>query len=303
MDIDRPTDQRAGGQGRPVRSFCVWLAVVLLIVAGCASPLAPDPTETPGAESPTPTESSTPSLTPTASPTPTPSQLERLPPGTSPRGFDAPAELLTAHVDALARTGFVTTGRGNATVLRQGFLVDVESAQRNRVTTNASEYRLHREVAGGPVVRVRDGWGNRSVQYRRTQTNGDQTYSQHPPRSVPALAGRGLLLPYLQGGNYSLNASRRVGNETHFRFRATDADDQEAVLRALPDAAQRVTSFQAVVVVDAEGRVHSLTAVIGYVIRDQPATQRLEFRLERTGVEAVERPAWVDTAQNATENG
>lgn len=283
----------------------VWVALALLLAAGCAGPLVPEPATTAATGGgPVPsTEPSARSPSPTASPTATPSQVERLPPGVSARGFEAPASLLAAHVDALGRTGYVITGRGNATVLRRGFLVRVESSQRNRVAPNASDYRLHRDVAGGPIVRKRDGWGNRSVEYRRTRTNGELTYSREPPRPAPALAGRGLLLPYLQGGNYTLNASQRVGNGTRFRFRATAADDPDAVLRALPDDAQRVTSFRAVVVIDARGRVHSLTAVIGYVIRDQPATQRLEYRLERTGVESVERPAWVDTARNATESG
>lgn len=288
-----------------MRDGRVWLAAALVVMAGCAGPLAPAPTMTDatGGESPTATEPVSRSPSPTRTPTTTPTLPERLPPGASPEGFDDPMSLLAAHVEALSRTGYVITGRGNATVLRRGFLVQVESRQRNRVGPNASSYLLHRDVAGGPFVRNRDGWGNASVEYRRTRTNGELNYSRGPARPAAVLAGRNLLLPYLRGGNFTLNDSQRVGNETRFRFRATDVDDPEAVLRALPDAAQRVTSFRAIVVVDARGRVHSVTAVIGYVIRDRPATQHLEYTLERTDVRSVERPAWVVAARNATERG
>lgn len=284
------------------------LAVSIVCIAGCASPFAATGPSSPNSSAgptPTATPMPTPTATPTSSPatTPTDGPARRLPPGVTTAGVENATQLLAAHVEALNRSGFVGVGSGSGTVLREGFLIGVESRQRNVVATDSPAYLRSRSVSAGPVGREWEAWGNRTVEYRRSMENGQWTYTRREPAPVPMLAGRGLLLPYLRGGNYTLANVSTDANGTRLRLVATEVADPAAMESALPEATDRITAFEATVVVDPRGRIHAVNASVDYVIRDQEATHTLEYRLERVGEVSIEQPDWVGAAGNATTEG
>lgn len=269
-----------------LRQKAVVLSVMAIIVlAGCAGPFGSEPT---------PTMSPTATATETPTPTPTPSDpTGSLPPGVGSDGLDNATMLLGAHVAELNATGFIGVGTGNGTVLREGFLIDVRSHQRNVMAPNAQAYRRNRTVVAGPIERRMEAWGNRSVEVRRSKENGQWSVSHGQPAPASQLAGRGLLLPYLQGGNYTLAERNDSDNESRHRLVATEVDDPEALRQALPDDVDRITSFQATVIVDEKGRIHSVEAMAEYEIQGQTATHHLEYTLEQVGGVSVEPPDWV----------
>lgn len=280
-----------------MREGVAAVLAIVVVAAGCAAPLGPSPSTD------TPTESNPPNDTAT-SPTNhgTPDETETLPPGVTSDGIQNASRLLAAHVAVLNETGFVGVGNGNGTIVRNGILVDVESHQRNVVATNASPYLRNRTVVAGPVRMEWEAWGNESVELRRTKEGDGWSYNRREPAAPFTLAGKALLGPYLEGGVYALNGSETVDGETRYRLETTEVGDAEALGEALPDATERITAFEATVVVDARGRIHSVRATAEYVIRGQDATHQLEYRLEALGA-TVTRPDWADTAREETGEG
>lgn len=277
-----------------MRETAVTILVLgVVILGGCMGPLSPgQSTDTSTPPTDTATQSA---VTPTQSPAPS----TGLPPGVTEDGIQNASRLLEAHVEALNRTGFIGVGSGNGTVVRNGILVDVESDQRNVVGVNASQYLRNRTVVAGPIRMEWEAWGNETVELRRTKEGDGWKYSREEPASAFTLAGQALLAPYLEGGAYTLNGSETVDNETRYRLETTEVADAKALREALPDATERITAFEATVVVDSAGRIHSVRATAEYVIRGQDATHELDYTLEQVGA-TVSRPDWTETARNET---
>ena len=286
----------------------------LLVLAGCSTPLGPEPTA-----SPTPTAAA---FQPTASPTPTGTDLrggsptegssrgntsttvatpgalpppDALPPGVARTGIDNATELLRAHVGTFEHTGFVVLGNGSGTVRRGAFLVEVRSIQRNRVAANASAYRVRRSLDAGPFQREVTAWSNGSVEYVRTREDGATNYSTASSRSLARLAGRGILAPHLRGGAFSPNGTvNGTGNGSSVVLVASSIANETEIRRAIAPDAEQVTGYRARLVVDPNGRVRSLDAAVEYVISGQNATHRLTYEVERSGAVTIRRPDWLD---------
>lgn len=201
----------------------------------------------------------------------------------------------------MTASGYLISGTGSSTVQRRGILVDVTSRQRNRVTSNASAYTTRRTLSAGFIGRERATWANGTVEYGRTQANNEVTYTRRGPKSSEELAGAHLLRPYLQGGNYTLAETVQADSGTRYTLSASGIANRTSLLLALPDAAQRVTSYESTVVVTDNGGIRSFRATIGYVIAGQDANQRLELTVERAGNVSVQPPPWVETAKERTE--
>lgn len=305
------------------------VVVVLLVLAGCGNPVLSSPSEQTPTAAPSTIEStteSTPTLepatttrgrttdsaartprtatrtaTPTATATATPERNYL--PGVSERGFENATRLLESHTESLERSGALVRGIGNATIVANGILVDVTSTQANRMVAGGSPYRTRRLVDTGLVEKEWNSYGDGSTEYRRSRTNAEVSFSRHEPRSSRELAGRGLLLPYLQGGNYTLVRTESTDDGRLFTFRATTYENASALKRALPDGTTEVRSYRSNVTVDSDGRVHSLTAHVGYVIRGENKDHVIDFDLERTGIVSVKEPSWLPKAKNATSSG
>lgn len=215
------------------------------------------------------------------------------PPGITAEGIERPSELLTAHSDALAETGFVVRSGVNATVLETGMRIDATARGGARVASNARSYYAHRTDAAGPLERRTEGWYGGGVEHRRRVGKfGSVQESTQQARSVGELAGRPLLAPHLRGGAFEAARANHVGDRRLFVLTATGIDDESAIETGLPDASTDVRSYDARLVVDRVGRVRSLTVRLTYVIGGTPATYRLDYDLVRLGNASVERPGW-----------
>lgn len=290
----------------------------LLVLAGCANPFGPGDTPTPSTpavppiseESPTPDTTATTagaspgdtSPTPTTTPT-TPTGLpanETFPPGVSADGIDNESVLFRAHARTLGTTGFVAVGNGSSVVSRSGILVEVETTQRNRVAANGSPYEISREVAAGPIQRSLHAWSNGSIEYVRTQENGETNYSTAERRRLAGLAGNGLIAPYVRGGNFTVRDVRNEsGGPTVVVLNTTEVANETVLERAVTDDAEEITGYEALVAIDAEGRIRLLDAAIEYTIDGQTATQEFTYTLTSIENVEVERPEWVDEARDA----
>lgn len=240
---------------------------------------------------------------PTASPTPpSTAEPEPFPPGVSADGIENGTALYAAHVDAITAAGYVAVAAVNTTVQRSAFLIDIQSRARIRVEPNASSYHEQRRVVGGPADRHEAFWANGSVEFRRQVGGGEPEYERREPRSPRAIAGRRLLLPLLQGGDYAIESVNETAGTATVVLVADSVADPEAVRRALPSEADSVGAFRARVVVEGE-RIRSLVADVEFGIEGTNRTHHVEYELVRTDGVSVERPDWVDDAIRSAETG
>lgn len=290
---------------RPV--FLSFLAVAVVAAAGLGALDAGTETEArvePDRETPASTAGATPAVAAAAngssandSVDPPRSDAATYPPGTSAGGIDRPSKLLDAHVAALSRTGFVVRSRANATVLESGMRVDATSRGGARVTANGSTYYAHRIDVAGPLRRRTEGWYSGSVEHRRQVDEfGGVNEGTRRVRSVGELAGRPLLAPHLRGGAFDAANVRRIDGRRSFVLTARGVESERTLESGLPHGTTDVRSYEARLVVDSTGRIHSFAATVEYVVGGERATHHLEYDLARTGVASVERPEWVETA-------
>lgn len=287
------------------RHATVALLAVLLALAGCGGPADPGPTASPGvttAATASPTPSPTSTATPTASPASTrtatatagPLSGHDPPPGVSPRGIRDVDALLSAHTAALRETGFASDSAGEATVVRNGVLLNVDGVGATRVTAGMAQYRYRNATTVGPFRRETRAWGNETLELRRTNDLGKVGYSRHEPRPAETLTGRWLLASHLRAGNYTVAGVEQGPDGPVVVLRATAVDDVESARRALPPEATNVTGFDATARVDLRGRVRALEVAMGYVIRGRNATLSLSYELARVGNVTVVRPDWAE---------
>lgn len=291
--------------------------VCLLVLAGCANPLGgggETPTETSPAplamdDGSTETPTSTPdgemdnrTTTPDATATPAEgntSNESNAPPGISQSGLDADA-LFVAHANALNRTGFVIVGNATGVVSQSGFLVEVETTQRNRMAANGTAYEIRRNAVAGPVERSRHVWSNGSIEYVNRQRDGQSNFSATEARSTELVAGNGLLGPYVRGGDFELRAVRNTSDGRLFVLRATGIGNTTVLERAVTDDAEEITSYDARLAVDEEGRIRAFNGSIEYVLEGQTSTQEFTYGLQHLGDVNVSPPDWLDEARSAT---
>lgn len=262
------------------------LAVACLVVlAGCSLPFG-DPRS--------------PTTTATATPTPTPEKPDPYPPGVSADGVENGTALYRAHVDGITVTGYEAVATVNTTIRRGGVLMAIESTAQIMVEPNASRYHDQRRAVGGPVDRREEFWSNGSVEFYRLVEFGAAEHEQREPRTPRQIAGRRLLLPFLEGGNFTVESIDESGETARITLVATSMADHEAVRRGLPDAAESIRSFEARVVV-ADGRIRSMVADVGFEIDGTNRTHRVEYQIVSTGSIVVEQPDWVEEARERTE--
>lgn len=238
--------------------------------------------------------------------TTTPSPNASLPPGVNTTGLEDPEALVEAHRRALANTSFAFRFDANVSVgpasqwTRQTGRVETGLAP---LVVESDSVRL---IGDGTSAVATDLWANDTtvvVQYRRDDRTElaaydrndsdlpDETWAHLPRADLESQVTQSWLLELAFAvGEYDLDRTeRRDGRRV-------------AVLRATrPAAAANVTDMNATVVVDREGRVHSISLTVAYAGDD---ATRLYYGFELTAVEnvSVDRPAWVGAAlpPNAT---
>lgn len=216
------------------------------------------------------------------------------PPGVGDGELSNATALVTAHEDALVGTGFEYVAQVNATATRRTQegrqTVAVDRRQATTVAADGSyRYRL---VNGGTGARI-DAWANQTVEVDRIRAGGQTRYRTVQPRPPAELAGGALLRQYL-GSGLAVESTNETDGRTYYTLASTASEPPEG---ALPANATDVEDYQVRAVVDDQGRVHVLAAAANYTIGGERATLDVGYRLERTGVERVERPAWVDQVE------
>ncbi|WP_137283673.1 DUF7537 family lipoprotein [Halorussus salinisoli] len=293
------------------RAALVVAAMILL--AGCAGSDGTTPTTT-TAETPTTVEDRTTTET-TATSVTSPNETttttmnasanESLPPGVNASGVEDPSVLVEAHRSGLNNSSFAFEFRSNVTVGE----TSQWTRQRGTVETGRSPLVVHsdsvRNLTEGTTRVATDLWANDTsvvVQYRREDRTelrrynrsggnvADETWAHLPRADLDSQVTQAWLVELaLTAGKFDL-------------ARVDDRDGQRvAVLRATEavDSAN-LTDLNATVVVDAEGRVHSLSLTAASEGNDESRIH-YEFELTEVGTVTVERPTWVGAATPPTE--
>lgn len=275
----------------------VALLLSVVVLAGCSftlgtgSPASPTPSATPGVQQETPNE------------TPTPNTTSTYPPGVDESGLENVSALLEAHTAQLNGTGYVANGSGNTTIMRSGFLVDVTRSIRVVVVNGSQRYFEVRRTHAGPLDRIVQRYSNGSTEFRRHQEDDDVNYRIREPQSAEKLAGIDTVEPFLRGGNFTVIDVREDEDPTTVILRTNETANATALLGGLPENAEQIRSYEALVLVDAEGRVRSMNATVEYVIGGKNRTHTVAFNLTRIGVTNVTEPDWIDDAREREEGG
>jgi len=199
--------------------------------------------------------------------------------------------LLDAHVEATTATGFTQEISTNATQTVGNETAAVSQHQRVRVAPGATEYRSQIVVSGGTSGRFLT-WGNRTAAVQRAEiAGGDPQYREVRPRPAEQLAGRVVLEQRLSEEFEVTGVEEREDGPALVTMEVdalpannTVFDDQETI--------ENVREFEATLVVDTAGRVHSYTATAAYDIGGEPADYDFSLRVTSFEDPGVERPPW-----------
>jgi uncharacterized protein YceK len=221
-----------------------------------------------------------------------------LPPGVSQSGVENTSALVAAHTAALNESGYAyrIDLRGSAAA---GTGNETSTAYETNLTQTARAEAGGRPAFVTAETRIASAMGNQSqgVAYWWNDTTtlaristGDRTQYV----ALDRIPGNGRLYApdeqYLQqvvsASNFSVTGVDRSGSETLVTLTATE-----------PNATlDGVTSYDATLVVDSSGRVHSATQHA--VVESEQGTQTvdLSYELRETSVETVDRPEWAERA-------
>jgi hypothetical protein len=215
-------------------------------------------------------------------------------------GIEDASALVDAHQRALDNTSFAFQFRANVSVGP----ASQWTYQRGEVEAGLSPLLVHsgsvRQLDGEGTRVGTDLWANESTvvaqyhrenrtelrRYNRTGGNlADETWDHLPRADLESQVTQAWLLELaLTAGEYDLARTERRDGRQFAVLRATEAV-----------AATNFTDLNATVVVDSEGRVHSLSLTAAYAGDDENRI-RYEFELTELGSVEVERPRWVGAA-------
>jgi len=295
------------------------VVAVLVLLSGCVGSALGPSTGTRTTVSPTttttasqseattePASSPTESETAATEPTSTTTTEEALPPGVNRTGLEDASALVDAHQRALDNASFAFHFRANVSVGP----ANQWTFQRGRVEANLSPLVVHsKSVRRIDDDRTRVGtdlWANETTvvaqyqrenrtelrRYNRTGGNlADETWNHLPRADLDSQVTQAWLLELaLTAGEYDLVRTEHRDGRQFAVLRATEAV-----------AATNFTDLNATVVVDSEGRAHSVSLTAAYAGDDQNRIH-YEFGLSKLGSVEVERPQWVGAATPPNES-
>ena len=199
--------------------------------------------------------------------------------------------LLDAHVENITETGYAHTVDTNVTDARQGETVDLTQRQRTSVAAGAGEYRTQLITDGATSSRFIT-WGNESVAVRRGETSGgDPQYQSIPPREPDALAGQALLDRRLSTEFEAVDVQQREDAPNVVTMEVGGLPEDNAVFDEQAQVSN-VREYNAQLVVDTRGRIHSFDAVAIYDIEGESADYEFTFQMTSFEDPGLERPEW-----------
>jgi hypothetical protein len=261
------------------------LVVVLLVLAGCSSTPVGDPRATDAVTTP--------------APVPTEDLPEnRIAPGVSPEGIVDAERLADAHTSSLSERSYTRTS-GTFYRFENGSLLARTSF--NRSVDLESDRQLLVRVRTGPALQELHyaEWVNETMTVERIERNGSVSYEIHD-RDVPTITGHGGGVAQFLAEQDPRVAGKRTTNGTVEYVlvspNVTDLNFLEQV------GANQTTPTRLVAVVTRQGVVRSLRFTAEGTYRGETVHVTNRYRITGVGETHVERPAWVDTALNATES-
>lgn len=204
--------------------------------------------------------------------------------------------LLDAHVATVTETGYAQKISVNLTDAAQGETHPVTQRQRTSVAAGATEYR-YQVITRGQVSSRFLGWGNETVEYRRGETGGgDPQYQQLQPQSPDRLAGRAVFDRRLSPEFEVVDVRQREGQPDVVTLEVSGLPAENDVFDN-QDSVENVREFEAQLVVDTEGRIHSYAAAAVYDIEGQPADYEYQYQMTSFEDPGIEKPDWVDEVE------
>lgn len=199
--------------------------------------------------------------------------------------------LLDAHVEAVTETGYSYERRTNVTDAIDGGTLEVSERQRSSVEAGASEYWIQQVTSAARSSRV-TAWGNESTVLLRLEGSGqDPQYRVGASQSPDSLAARTLFELRLSPEFEVTGVDEREDGPAVVTLEADGLPEENEVFDDQEDI-ENVREYEATLVVDTEGRIHSYTASARYDIEGETGDYEISFRM--TGFEDpdVERPEW-----------
>lgn len=222
---------------------------------------------------------------------------EDLPDGITTTGVHNASAAAADHRASLSDTSFTLHLQANRTTGDGGSGVTLNQTVRS---DRDGDILMRAERTGSRTV-SQTVWTNGSVAVRRVTRNEDSVYQRIPPREVQRGAtGRIIIEQILAAGDFQPDeVITREGTQLVV-LRA----DRSTGNAASALGVQSVSSLTGTVLVDADGRVHSMSVEFTYT-NDQGVEvhQSLTQRLSGVGSTTVERPSWVSDALASSETG
>lgn len=223
---------------------------------------------------------------------------EELPPGVSQNGIENASALIDAHTTALDESGYAYRlnfqQAVNVTVDNQSSMqYETNLTQTTRAEPGGRPAFVTAEVYGAQAGQNQSQtvayWWNDTTTLARISTGGQTQYmavDQRPDEGQLYAPNEQFLRQVVFPSNFSITGVDRSGGETLITLTATETNA----------SLQGVTSYDATLVVDSEGRIHSATQYA--VIESGQGTQTvdLHYELTETSVSTVDQPEWADEA-------
>lgn len=221
----------------------------------------------------------------------------QLPPGVSQDGVENASALVDAHASTLDESGYTYRAATNHSV--DGEKRDYNDSRRQ--TTRV-------EAGGLPAVATVETrfsnpnenstaqysyWWNNSTAYSRfsnAKTTDYAVLDQPAGVGTPYISDVFSLWELLDEGEFEVSSVDQTLDGTRITLTATGNSTR----------AQKAATYDATVVVDSQGRIHSATERAVYETDSRTEISRYRYELTGTGVSSVDQPAWVDEAQANT---
>ena len=199
--------------------------------------------------------------------------------------------LLDAHIEATTETGYSYERRANVTDAVGGEPINVSERQRTRVEAGASEYWIQQITTAAGSSRV-TAWGNESLELRRIERPGqDPQVRVGESRPPGELAARAVFEPRLSPEFEVVDVEQREDAPDIVTLEVDGMPEENEVF-AGQENVENVRGFEAQLVVDTEGRIHSYAAAAVYDIEGETANYDFSYQMTSFEDPGVERPEW-----------
>lgn len=214
------------------------------------------------------------------------------PPGVENGSLNQSEVLLDAHAEALTSSGYSHTLVVNQTETVDGSVSSVRQEQQTSVSPGAKTYRFEVDTTGASDSRL-VLWGNESAAFRQVESGDSRPqYSTGQPTNATLLTGVNFVRPFLAGEFDVAETTTRDGQKL-----VVLESTGEPIGTVLPERVESVSTYEARIVVDTEGRIHRFTADTAYTVDNRSMTYHAEYEVTQFENPDVERPSWVDSSQ------